>query len=309
MNADLNRLKTFYAVYRRKSVSAAAVELYVTQSAASQSLSRLEKELHTPLFLRAGRKLLPTPAADSLYELVHPFFLSLEHGLAGLEKRAAAPSGVLRIGAPVEFGSRHLVRLCADFRRKYPEVSFALSFGQTAELLSALSAGKLDFAFADIFKSGRGYSREFSIFTIKLVAQEELALACSAAYAKACLRGKAGPRELLGLSFIDYNPHAPALNGWFEHHYGMPHPRPQLALSVESVQALISAIESGMGLGVVPRHLIAPGIASGRLVEVRGRGAPLLNSISLLRLKDGAPGAAEKAFLSQFGHAPLKLAG
>lgn len=304
METDLNRLKFFHAIYLRKSVSAAARELYVTQSAASQSLRRLETQLHTALFLRAGRKLLPTPAADRLFDLLNPFMQTLELGLADLEKRSLAPTGILRIGAPVEFGSKHLVGLCAAFRLQYPAVSFSLELGQTGELLPKLSAGKLDFVFADIFKSERGYSREFSIFTIKLVAQEELALVCSRTYAQAGLQGKITPQKILQCDFLDYNPHAPALNGWFEHHYGMANPKPQLALAVESVQALITGIKVGMGLGVVPRHIVEEELKTGALIQIKTGRPPLLNKISLVRLKDGAPGTAEKAFLAQF-KAPL----
>jgi len=307
MNTDLNRLKFFHAIYRRRSVSDAARDLYVTQSAASQSLRRLEEQLHTALFLRAGKKLLPTPAADRLFELTDPFMQSLENGLADLEKRSMSPTGVLRIGAPVEFGSRHLVGMCAAFRREYPSVSFALELGQTAELLPKLSAGKLDFIFADIFKSEKGYSREFSIFTIRLAAQEELALVCSKEYAAEHLQGKIAPDKLLRCGFLDYNPHAPALNGWFEHHYGMASPKPQLALSVESVQAIISGIRNHMGLGVVPSHLVGEELGDGRLIRIKTGKPPLLNRISLVRLKDGSPGTAEKVFLSRFSKTPLEL--
>lgn len=307
MNTDLNRLKFFHAIYRRRSVSEAARELYVTQSAASQSLRRLEEQLHTALFLRAGKKLLPTPAADRLFELTDPFIQSLESGLADLEKRSMSPTGVLRIGAPVEFGSRHLVGMCAAFRREYPEVAFSLELGQTAELLPRLSAGKLDFIFADIFKNEKGYSREFSIFTIRLVAQEELALVCSKEYARANMRGRTTPEKLLACAFLDYNPHAPALNGWFEHHYGMTSPKPRLALAVESVQAIISGIRNHMGLGVVPSHLVADELRDGRMIRITTGKPPLVNRISLVRLKDGAPGTAKQAFLSGFSKTLLEL--
>ena len=309
MNIDLNRLKTFRQIYTQGSVSAAARALYVTQSAVSQSLARLERELDSRLFLRAGRKLLPTPAADALFARLDPVFQALEHGLADLEKRGRDPMGTLRIGAPVEFGSKYLVGLCARFRRRYPDVGFALKLGQTVELLPELSAGRLDFAFADIFRSEKGYSREFAIFTIKLVAQEELVLACSARYSKqAGLGAKPSAQQLRACSFLDYSPHAPAVNGWFEHHYGLASPKPRLALAAESVQAQISAMKNGMGLGVVPRYLIAEELKRGEFVQVKTRKPELVNKISLLRLKDGAPGAAEKAFLEAFSEEALRPA-
>lgn len=234
MNIDLNRLKLFRHIYISGSVSAAARELYVTQSAVSQGLASLERGLGAPLFLRAGRRLLPTASADSLFGLVGPFFESLEHGLADLEKRGRTPCGRLRIGAPVEFGSRYLSGVCAQFRARYPEVSFELQLGRTSELLPELAGGRLDFAFADIFDGGKGYSRDFSIFTMRLVAREELVLACGAAYFKSAGLGRVSARALLECDFLDYNPHAPALNSWFGHHFGV-NPKPRLALVAENL--------------------------------------------------------------------------
>ncbi len=63
MLTDFNRLKVFYTIYRHKSAAAAARELYISQSAVSQSLGKLERELKNQLFVRQHKKLVPTAAA------------------------------------------------------------------------------------------------------------------------------------------------------------------------------------------------------------------------------------------------------
>jgi len=300
MIPDLNRLKTFYYVYLRRSVSAAAGELYVTQSAVSQSLKNLERELKHPLFNRAGRRLVPTREGERLFGLMAPFVRDLENALADGERESSGPCGLLRVGAPAEFGSKYLVGICARFRRDYPAVSFAMTLGHPSRLLPELAGGNLDMAFADIFSSAKEYSREYAVFSIRLVAREKLVLACSREYRRKNLPGKADARSLLKCAFLDYNTHGAAVRGWFGHHYRMAGAKPEIALAAESVQAVISGIKSGMGLGVVPEYLIARELASGALAKIKTGKPDLINRISLLRLKGAAVSPAEKAFTESF---------
>lgn len=81
---DLNLLRVFVAVYETGSVSAAAERLFVTQSAVSQSLTRLRREVDDQLFGRDGRALRATPAAHQLYPDFHGALSQVESALAGL---------------------------------------------------------------------------------------------------------------------------------------------------------------------------------------------------------------------------------
>lgn len=67
MALDLNLLRSFVAVYERRSVTRAAADLHVTQPSVSYALTQLRESLGDPLFIRAGRLMEPTPRADDLY--------------------------------------------------------------------------------------------------------------------------------------------------------------------------------------------------------------------------------------------------
>lgn len=298
MLTDFNRLKVFYTIYRHKSAAAAARELYISQSAVSQSLGKLERELKTQLFVRLHKKLVPTAAAGSLYEIIEPFVRNLEGGLAWLEAEKSGPRGVLRIGAPVEFGSRNLVELVAAFRLKHPAVFFEISLGHPDVLLPRLAAGDLDFVFADIFP-GRG-GKNLPPFTVSTVLAEKLVLACSAGYYKARLKKDAAPAVLAGCDFLDYSSGQPALLNWFRHHYDKGLAGLKVVLTVESVQAILSAIKGGLGLGIVPEYLLEKELKAGTVKAVRTGRPELVNRISLVRLKGKAASPAEKAFLENF---------
>ncbi|WP_159500451.1 LysR family transcriptional regulator [Microbacterium sp. 18062] len=81
---DLNLLTVFVAVYETGTVTAAAERLFVTQSAVSQSLTRLRRELGDQLFVREGRTLRATPAAHTLYPEFHAALSRVETAVAGL---------------------------------------------------------------------------------------------------------------------------------------------------------------------------------------------------------------------------------
>ena len=69
-NIDLNLLPVLDALLRHRSVTIAAIELGLSQSAMSAALARLRSTLGDPLFVRAGRGLLPTPRALALTDVV-----------------------------------------------------------------------------------------------------------------------------------------------------------------------------------------------------------------------------------------------
>src|SRR5262249_16329870 len=93
---DLNKLNTLVAVIEQGGVSAAAARLELTRSAISQSVSSLESSLGVPLFRRAGRKLLPTPAALRLYRSARSYQVGLKKTVA--EILGETSPGRVRVG-------------------------------------------------------------------------------------------------------------------------------------------------------------------------------------------------------------------
>ena len=143
MLPDFNRLKVFYYIYSQNSIVAAARSLHLTQPAVSQQLQKLETEIQATLFIRLHKKLIPTEAAKRLFALVQPFMDSLQEGMNDIRQPLDRPAGLLRIGAPREFGKEYLPPLSNSFRRAYPEVRFTFRFDENAPLLDMLKRGIL----------------------------------------------------------------------------------------------------------------------------------------------------------------------
>jgi DNA-binding transcriptional LysR family regulator len=120
---DLNLLTVFEAVARTSSFSAAAKELGIPKSSASRAIARLEDELGAQLLFRTTRQVSPSEAGTALYDRLTPLLAAVKAALGELPERGEAPSGTLRITAPVDLGVLFLAEVVTRYVARYPAVS------------------------------------------------------------------------------------------------------------------------------------------------------------------------------------------
>ncbi len=146
MRATLRQLRVFEAVSRLGSVSAAAVELNVTQSAASLALQQLEITLGGPLFKRSSRQLAITASGRRL----QPKVRSILNAVDELEDSDARDlSGLLSIGATNMIATYLLPRLCSSFQDRHPEVQFRILAGNDRQIIDGVENMALDVGFME----------------------------------------------------------------------------------------------------------------------------------------------------------------
>lgn len=293
---DLNRLRTFQAVYRYSSTVGAAQALSVTRSAVSQSLSKLEAEIGVELFTRAATGLVPTSAGHSLFRRIDPFLSSLETEVRVLKSASERPSGLLRLGAPVAFGRCYLPAKLTSFRARYPEVEFALELGNQVRLLSLLEAGELDFAIADVFADASPSLRP-SLFSLETLFEERMTLVCSRDYFEQRQLGDVTLDSLSACDFLTHQSQTFDLKSWFRHHFDQVPPQFRIALTVDDSHALIEAVRLSLGLAVLGSHLVERELESGALRAVLSGPADEINRISLVQLLDKKPSLTERSFV------------
>jgi LysR family glycine cleavage system transcriptional activator len=116
---SLTALLMVEAVLRRKSFTAAAAELGVTQAAVSRQIALLEAELGQPMFLRKHRAIEPTPACLILGASLAQSFANIADTVDNIK---ASGQDVVTIGATVAFSSFWLLPRLADFRSQNPGI-------------------------------------------------------------------------------------------------------------------------------------------------------------------------------------------
>lgn len=296
MLQNLDRLKVFYHVFALESVVAAADALFVSQSAVSQAIQKLEREVNSPLFIRLHKQLVPTAAGEQLYEIVQPFMAALDTYLKNLEMGKDHPVGELRIGAPPEFGKAYLPSLVAGFREQYPDVSFTLKFGTPETLLPQLRKGLVDFALVDVFLTRSTHLGSLDMYHFNPVVEEEVILACSRQYHENRVKGDHSFVSLSKQNFITYTKDLQTIKQWFKHHFSKKNIHVRDVLTVDSHRAVISAIKSNIGMGIVVSHLVKEELENGQIVHIKTTSSEIINSISLAHLQDKIPTFTEKVF-------------
>jgi DNA-binding transcriptional LysR family regulator len=144
---DLNLLPVFEAVYVERSLTRAGEVLHVTQPAVSNALARLRAAFGDPLFIRAGRGVVPTPAAQTL---IGPVREALTRLRAGLDPAAAfdpkTSQRVFNIAARDTSSSAILPVLMKRLQQAAPEVRLQCVTVERQDIPLELAAGRLDFA-------------------------------------------------------------------------------------------------------------------------------------------------------------------
>jgi DNA-binding transcriptional LysR family regulator len=132
---DWSHYRSFLAVLREKSLSAAARVLNLTQPTLGRHIDALEAALGFELFTRSQQGLAATDAALELA----PYAESLEANTASMLRTASglgqAVKGTVRITATEILGAEILPTMLADLRRKYPALEFELVLSNAAENL------------------------------------------------------------------------------------------------------------------------------------------------------------------------------
>lgn len=296
MLENLDRLKAFYHVFSWGSVGGAAQSLHVTQPAVSQAIQKLEGEMKTQLFIRRNKQIFPTSAGEQLFAVVQPFMMELEVCLKNFDHARDYPFGELRVGAPAEFGKACLPGIMAAFRKKYPDVTFYLTFGSPEKLCGLVAEGKIDLALIDLFLAGNRFVTDQHLFSFEPIAEERIILACSQRYFTERMKDDLSPDVLLTQDFIEYAPDGHILDYWFRHHYAMSKRALRTVMIVDSHEAVISAIRHHMGLGIVATHLVDKEIRRGELIPIVTPKKGIVNQISLISLQHKVLTLSENVF-------------
>lgn len=136
--------KVFYLVATTGSFSAAAKELFVSQSAVSQSIKTLEQELGQSLFIRTTKKVSLTKTGQLLFSHVEPACLLLSQGQSIVQEENMLEGGVLRIGASDTICRYFLLPYVKQFHQSYPKVSIKITNQTSSRCVDLLDAGDVD---------------------------------------------------------------------------------------------------------------------------------------------------------------------
>jgi DNA-binding transcriptional LysR family regulator len=130
---DLYHLKTFFFLAKVKSFTKAAGLLFVTQSAVSHAIKKLEASIDTPLLQRKGKTLVLTDAGLTLFASCERIFYEIERADQDIARFKRETKVRIRIGSTVEFGTSILIKHIKAFLDAHPEIRLDFLFSHHLE--------------------------------------------------------------------------------------------------------------------------------------------------------------------------------
>ncbi len=142
VNLPTTVLRSFVAIVDTGSMLNAAEHVFVTQSALSLQIKRLEELVQQDLFTREGRRLILTPAGDLLLDYARRVLSLHDEAVEAITSGRLA--GPVRIGMVQDFADNLLTGLLARFANLHPEAQIYARVAGTADLLQMVDRGQLD---------------------------------------------------------------------------------------------------------------------------------------------------------------------
>lgn len=178
----LRQIKYFCTIVEEGSFTEAAEKCFISQSAISQQIQSLEKELGVKLIKRENRRFSLTHAGEYMYRHGTALLLEAERICKEVQRIGRDDELILKIAYPKHYSSIELNNAIALFSEKYPEVSISVITGTHEEIYDLLRSDYIDIAIND---QRRAFSDEFVNFE----------LGKARCYAEVCLRNDLSQKE------------------------------------------------------------------------------------------------------------------
>ena len=286
---ELRHLRTIVAVAENRSLTKAGEELYLSQSAVSQQIRRLEQELGVEVFHRTSRSVELTAEGRVILGYAQRVLAEVDGMRTELDELSGLLSGELRIGGVYPTGPYDLFGLLADFRAAHPGVAIHMVETTQEDVLTALRADDLDCAFAAVDPDALGDE-----FAATLIWQDELVVALPGDH-RLCDQESITFEELAAEDLIAYRDNS-ALRRRLERTLDERGIQPRNAFICTEMAAVRGLASKGLGVALMPLSVAEE---PGPPIELRPIGPqPFTWPVALVwRARRRQPPAA-KAFLA-----------
>jgi DNA-binding transcriptional LysR family regulator len=245
---ELRHLRTISAVARHGSFSRAAEELHLAQSAVSQQVRRLERELGVEVFRRSSRSVELTAEGEVILDYAGRVLREVDGLHSELGELTGLVRGEVRIGGMYPTGPYDLAGMLAEFRARHPGVAINMVEDTQDDLLARLRADELDCAFTAVEPDTLGDE-----YAATLIWEEEFVVALPPAHPLAA-RDHVTFEQLAGEDLIAYRENS-ALRRRLERTMADQGLAPRNAFICTEMAAVRALVSKGLGLAVIPRSV------------------------------------------------------
>jgi DNA-binding transcriptional LysR family regulator len=294
---DLNDMVTFARVVEAKSFSEAARRMGASKSRVSKAIAKLERSLRARLLNRSTRGLSLTEVGAAFYEHCSRIAEEAQQAEEVVSQLHSEPRGVLKLTAPVAFGTLHVAPALPEFLARYPDLSVDMTI--TDRMVDLVEEG---------YDVAIRITREPALNLVARMLAPVRRVACATpGYFKH--RGvPKSPGDLKRHNCLHYT----SFGAPGEWHFRGPPGDISVPVSgdlrINDDEALSQAVLGGLGIALLPTFIIGGELQSGRLQAVLSEYVPLERHIYAVHLPSIHLPAKVRAFVdfvrSRFGPEP-----
>jgi DNA-binding transcriptional LysR family regulator len=289
---DIRQLKYFRTIVEEGQISRAAHKLHMAQPPLSLQLKLLEQELGVQLIERNSRSLRPTNAGFALYQRAEQILDMVDSAVREIREFEQSVHGVLAIGSPQALGQQLMPERIRRFHDAHPGVSFQWREGNTFRVLELLDAHLIELGVVRLPVPDRAYD------AIHLLTEPWVAVARKDD--RRYSRRKGIPLAELGkLPLLLMN----RREGIRSHDMVIDELRaagisPNIVCESDNVLALLSLVDAGMGVAILPESTLTLRPGEFRLLQITG--CVLESSVAIVWQKGRRLSTAAGLFLDTF---------
>jgi DNA-binding transcriptional LysR family regulator len=246
---DIHQLELFLAVMDSPSMTRAAEKIHLSPGAVSLQLHNLADELHTELFVRRGKRLIPTPAALRLAERAREVVKMMGHIQQEFENDLAKDVRPFHFATGVTTLIHQLGGPLRQMRKRYPKAEIRVTVGVTEEMVAGLLDRRFDLALISLPVSEAG------LLLIPLFDEELLIVRPSANKVGSGHVSTLRASELAGVPFLLY-PKRSNVRMVIDRFFNELGVTPQVLMEADDTEAIKRLVESGFGYSILPEHAL-----------------------------------------------------
>ena len=272
---------------KQGNISAAAQNLFISQSAVSQSVKQLEEQLQVRLFSRSTRGVSLTSEGKLLLEYVSHALGLLQSGEEKIAASRQLLTGELIIGASDTVTKTYLLSRLEAFHKDYPDIRIRILNGTTSMVLDYLHAGQVDIAFASEAPDETVYSVRHCVDTHTIFVAAPDYLEFDKVYTM---------EEIAALPLILLERKASSrvyVERYFQDHGVQIHPEIELG----SHNLLISLARIGLGVACVTEEFSLSGLSRGVIVPLKTDFEIPPRAVTMCTLQGVTPTSAANRFM------------
>ncbi|WP_228120067.1 LysR family transcriptional regulator [Gluconobacter kanchanaburiensis] len=290
---DWNLLRTFIAIAHEGNITRAAGSLHLTQSAVSQALKRLEKQIGYALIVRNGSRFTLSSHGEKVLRLASDIYGSIKAISNEIEPVAEEVGGHIRLLTLSSIESLTYDTFLARFHERFPRISLEIVCIRSEDILSSLQKKTANIGIGLCPRALPGIGRS-------LIMEQSYGLYCGRSH-RFFGRNDITIRELKQENFV--RSEADRIDGLlskitiFRNEMDF---SGWISGTSCSIQEITRMIVANYGIGCLPEHIAQPWVDAGKLWRLPPASGVAKSGIFLLWNHDGRYSNSERVFLEQF---------